>query len=165
MILFTNIAPIKIMALLTTTQILQDLEKYGALGMYVPPEGGYEGRFQRLLRNSGYEVLFITARGLGDVATYLTGVHGVRPSHLGKQPGPPNVRRYFIPPKIQYRLSTLAPKSKGLLVWLIEGKFLSRQEWTVIANIPQQDNRVKVILEVGSGRSVEWKPLTELLNS
>ncbi|MCS6959072.1 MAG: NAD(P)H-quinone oxidoreductase subunit N [Pseudanabaenaceae cyanobacterium SKYGB_i_bin29] len=151
------------MPLLTTTKILQDIEKYGALGMYVPPEGGYEGRFQRLLRNSGYEVLFITARGLGDVAAYLTGIHGVRPPHLGKQPGPPNVRRYFLPPKIQYRLANLSPKSKGLLVWLIEGKFLSRQEWQVIANIPQQDSRVKIVLEVGSGREVYWKPLAELV--
>ncbi len=151
------------MALFTTTKILQDIETYGALGMYVPPEGGYEGRFQRLLRNSGYEVLFITARGLGDVATYLTGVHGVRPPHLGKQPGPPAVRRYFIPPKIQYRLSVLRPQSKGLLVWMTEGKFLSRQEWQVIANIPQQDSRVKIVLEVGSSREVEWKPLADLV--
>ncbi len=151
------------MALFTTTKILRDIEEHGALGMYVPPEGGYEGRFQRLLRNSGYEVLFITARGLGDVATYLTGVHGVRPPHLGKQPGPPGVRRYFIPPKIQYRLSALSPNSKGLLVWLTEGKFLSRQEWQVIANIPKQDSRVKIVLEVASGREVEWKPLAEII--
>ena len=151
------------MPLFTTTKILQDIEKYGALGMYVPPEGGYEGRYQRLLRNSGYEVLFITARGLGDVSTYLTAIHGVRPAHLGKQPGPPEVRRYFIPPKIQYRLSALAPQSKGLLVWLTEGKFLSQQEWQVIANVPKQDKRVKVVLEVGSGREVDWKPLEELI--
>lgn len=45
----------------------------------------------------------------------------------------------------------------------MEGKFLARQEWQVIANIPQQDPRVKIVLEVGSGRSVEWQPLTEVI--
>ena len=74
------------MALLTTgRQLIKDLEKYGALGLYVPLEGGYEGRYQRRLRAAGYVTLVISARGLGDLAAYLTGIHGVRPAHLGKK--------------------------------------------------------------------------------
>lgn len=64
------------MALITTgKQLIRDLEKSGALGLYVPPEGGYEGRYQRRVRAAGYTTLLMTARGLGDLAAYLTGVH------------------------------------------------------------------------------------------
>lgn len=71
------------MALLTTgNAFIRELEKVGSLGVYVPPEGGYEGRYRRRLRATGYETLHITAKGLGDLAAYLTGVHGVRPPHL-----------------------------------------------------------------------------------
>ena len=74
------------MALLTTGKpFIRDLEQYGALGVYAPLEGGYEGRYQRRLRATGYNVLHITARGLGDLSAYLTGIHGVRPPHLGKK--------------------------------------------------------------------------------
>jgi NAD(P)H-quinone oxidoreductase subunit N len=147
------------MPLITNNKIVNDIEKAGALAMYAPPEGGYEGRYQRLLRASGYDILFITARGLGDVSSFLTGVHGIRPSHLGKT----EIRTYFIPPKIQYRLACLPAKSKGLVVWLTEGKFLSRQELEVISLIPARDARVKIVIEVGSGREVTWKPLTQAI--
>jgi NAD(P)H-quinone oxidoreductase subunit N len=147
------------MPLITSDKIVNDVEKAGALALYVPPEGGYEGRYQRKLRSSGYEILVLTARGLGDVSSFLTGVHGVRPSHLGKT----QIRTYFIPPQIQYRLSNLSPKSKGLVVWLTEGKFLSRQELEVISQIPAKDARVKVVIEVGSDREVTWKPLTQAI--
>jgi NAD(P)H-quinone oxidoreductase subunit N len=147
------------MPLLATNKIAQDLAQAGALAMYVPPEGGYEGRYQRRLRAAGYSVLFITARGLGDVSSYLTGTHGVRPSHLGKS----QIRTYFIPPLIQYRLASLPEKSKGLVVWLTEGKFLSKEELDVIAQIPELDKRVKIVIEVASGREVTWLPLKQMV--
>ncbi|MEE3716142.1 NAD(P)H-quinone oxidoreductase subunit N [Tumidithrix elongata RA019] len=147
------------MPLITSNKIVKDIEKAGALAMYVPPEGGYEGRYQRKLRSSGYDVLFITARGLGDVSSFLTGVHGIRPSHLGKT----QIRTYFIPPLIQYRLASLPEKSKGLVVWLTEGKYLSRQELEVISQIPAKDSRVKIVIEVASGREVTWQPLTQAI--
>jgi len=147
------------MPLIAGNKIVQDLEKAGALAMYTPPEGGYEGRYQRRVRAAGYDVMNISARGLGDVSSYLTGVHGVRPSHLGKTA----IRTYFIPPQIQLRLASLPAKSKGLVVWLGEGKFLSREELNVISQLPAQDSRVKIVIEVGSGREVTWSPLKELL--
>jgi hypothetical protein len=57
------------MALITTGKpLIRDLEKFGALGVYAPLEGGFEGRYQRRLRAAGYVTLHITARGLGDLA-------------------------------------------------------------------------------------------------
>jgi len=145
------------MPLIATDKIVKDLEKAGALAMQVPPEGGYEGRYQLRLKNAGYEILFITARGLGDVNSYLTGVHGVRPSHLGKT----EIRTYFIPPAIQFRLNALPPKSKGLVVWLIEGKYLSKEELETLSQIPDRDPRVKIVIETGSDRQVTWQPLKQ----
>jgi NAD(P)H-quinone oxidoreductase subunit N len=147
------------MPLIATNSIVQDLEKAGALAMYVPPEGGYEGRYQRRLRAAGYDVLFITARGLGDVSSYLTGVHGVRPAHLGKKA----IQTYFLPPQIQYRLASLSPKSKGLVVWLIEGRYLSRQEMEILSQLPDKNAKVKVVLEAASGREVTWQTLKQFV--
>ncbi len=147
------------MPLIAGNSIADDLEKAGALAIYVPPEGGYEGRYLRRLRNCGYEVLSITARGLGDITSYLTGIHGVRPPHLGKS----ELRTYFIPPLISYRLTALSPKSKGLVLWLAEGKYLSKQELGVLAEIPSQDQRVKIVVEVATARSVSWQPLKQIL--
>ncbi|WP_019501141.1 NAD(P)H-quinone oxidoreductase subunit N [Pseudanabaena sp. PCC 6802] len=147
------------MPLIATDSIVKDLAKAGALAMRVPPEGGYEGRYQRRLRAAGYDVLSITARGLGDISSYLTGVHGVRPPHLGKKA----VQTYFLPPQIQYRLSSLPPKSKGLVVWLIEGRYLSRQELEVLSQFPDRDARVKIVIETASDREVSWSPLKQVI--
>ena len=145
------------MPLIATDKIVKDLEKAGALAMRVPPEGGYEGRYQLRLKNAGFEILFMSARGLGDINSYLTDVHGVRPAHLGKT----EIRTYFIPPTIQFRLNALPPKSKGLVIWLIEGKYLSREELETLSQIPDRDPRVKIVIEVGSDREVTWQPLKQ----
>jgi NAD(P)H-quinone oxidoreductase subunit N len=81
----------------------------------------------------------------------------VRPSHLGKT----EIRTYFIPPAIQFRLNALPPKSKGLVVWLIEGKYLSQEELDTLSQIPDRDPRVKIVIEVGSDRAVTWQPLKQ----
>jgi NAD(P)H-quinone oxidoreductase subunit N len=155
------------MALITTGKsFIRTLEKSGALGLYVPLEGGYEGRYQRRLRAAGYTTLNITARGLGDLSAYLMGIHGVRPAHLGKK----NIGQeamvgpvYFIPPVAAYQLENLPPKSKGLVLWIIEGHILSREEKEYLINLPKQEPRIKVVLEVGGDRSCRWQPLAETL--
>ncbi len=149
------------MALITTgNKLIRDLEKFGALGVYVPPEGGYEGRYRRRLRAAGYINLYITARGLGDVAAYLTGVHGVRPAHLGKK----DIRVYYLPPLVNYHLEQLPSGSKGLLLWIIEGQVLSNQDVEFLANLPSLEPRVKVVLERGGDRVFRWMPLKETLS-
>lgn len=155
------------MALFTTGKsFIRALEKSGALGVYVPLEGGFEGRYQRRLRTVGYTTINLTARGLGDLAAYLTDVHGVRPAHLGKK----NIAQdaavgpvYYVPPVASYELETLPAKSKGLVLWVIEGHILSRQEINYLANLPKQEPRLKIVLEVGGDRYFHWEPLTQTL--
>ncbi len=157
----------KFMAIITTgKQLIRDLEKSGALGVYVPLEGGFEGRYQRRIRAAGYHTLNISARGLGDVAMYLTGVHGVRPPHLGKKSlgsGAAVGYIYYVPPIINTQLEQLPPKSKGLVLWIIEGHILSRQEVEYLANLPSMEPRVKLVVEMGGDRAFRWMPLRETL--
>lgn len=154
------------MALLETgKKWIRDMEKSGALGLYVPPEGGFEGRYQRRLRAAGYTSLSLSARGLGDLAAYLKGVHGVRPPHLGKKDyGEGSVGPiYYLPPIVDSQLAHLPPKSKGLLLWIIDGKVLSRQEIEYLTVLPSLEPRVKVAVELGSDRSFRWMPLKDSL--
>lgn len=149
------------MALLTTGKpFIRDLEQSGSLAMYVPLEGGFEGRYRRRLRAVGYTSLCITARGLGDLSAYLTGVHGVRPPHLGKK----DIRVYYLPPLVNYQIEHLPLKSKGLVLWLIEGNILSSEEIEYLTTLPQQEPRVKVAVEMGGARSFRWKPLKDTLS-
>ncbi len=136
-------------------RLVRDLETHGALAFYAPLEGGYEGRYIRRIRANGYTAVKLTARGLGDPNTYLTGVHGVRPAHLGKR----DIQTYFIPPIIETQLTGLSPRSKGLLIWILEGFVLSRQEIEFLCALPKLDPRVKVVVEMGGDRSLRWMPL------
>lgn len=156
------------MALITTgKKMIRDLEKSGALGVYVPLEGGFEGRYRRRLRAAGYNTVHITARGLGDLSAYLTQVHGIRPPHLGKKDigqGAAVGYVYYVPPLVNYQLEQLPPNSKGLVLWIIEGHILSNQEVEFLANLPSVEPRVKIVLERGGDRYFRWQPLKETLS-
>lgn len=159
------------MALLATgKKLLREIEQSGAIAIQAPLEGGFEGRYIRRLRLSGYEVVHMTARGLGDLSAYLMGIHGVRPAHLGKK----NMDQsavgdvHYLPPILSYRLDSLPPqskKSKGVLLWLIEGHILSRPELEYLATLPSLDSRIKVVVEVGGDRSFSWQPLGKMLSA
>jgi NAD(P)H-quinone oxidoreductase subunit N len=155
------------MALITTgKQFIRNLETTGALGLFVPLEGGHEGRYQRRLRAAGYEMLHITARGLGDLSAYLMGVHGVRPPHLGKKTTQREGAvgyRYYLPPAAKHQLEHLPPNSKGLVIWLLEGTVLSQQELQFLVALPSTEPRIKVVVEMGGGRYFSWKPLADFL--
>ena len=141
----------------------RDLEKAGALAVRMPLEGGFEGRYRRRVRQAGYDCVHMSVRGLGDLSAYLLDVHGVRPPHLGKKNMDESAvgDRYFIPPVVKYRLESLSPSSKGLLLWLIEGHILSSQEVKFLISLPSIEPRVKVVLEMGGDRKFTWFPLTE----
>ena len=155
------------MALITTGgQISKDLETHGALGVYVPLEGGFEGRYRRRLRSRGYVSLMMSARGMGDVSMYLTGIHGVRPPHLGKKSAtadPAVGDRVFVPPIIDTQLTNLPPKSKGLLLWIVEGYILSKTELEYLVNLPKINPKVKIVVEMGGDRVFRWQPLQSSL--
>jgi NAD(P)H-quinone oxidoreductase subunit N len=143
--------------LLTTGKsFIRDLEQHGALGVYAPLEGGYEGRYQRRLRATGYDSSRLLARGLGDLSAFLTSIHTVRPAHLGKK----DVRVYQVPPVIQTQLDHLPATSKGLVLWLVDGHILSGEELGYLATVPQLMPRVKVVVELGGERYFRWEKLT-----
>ena len=156
------------MALITTgNKLIRDLEKSGALGVYVPLEGGFEGRYRRRLRAAGYTTLNMSARGLGDLSAYLTGIHGVRPPHLGKKSvgqGAAVGYVYYVPPIVNSQLEQMPPKSKGLVLWIIDGHILSNQEVEFLANLPLSEPRVKVVVERGGERYFRYVPLKETLS-
>ncbi len=155
------------MALLTTGGgFIRRLEKFGALGVYVPLEGGFEGRYRRRLRAKGYNTLCLSGKGLGDVAAYLTGVHGVRPPHLGKKStssGAAVGYVYYVPPVISTQLEQLPPKSKGLVLWIIDGHILDDQELEYFSKLTEIEPRVKVVVERGGDRAFRFKPLEQTL--
>jgi NAD(P)H-quinone oxidoreductase subunit N len=152
--------------LITGKKFVRDLEAAGALAVRAPLEGGFEGRYQRRLRAAGYETMNLTVKGLGDLSAYLTDVHGVRPAHLGKKTVGQSAAvgyRYYIPPVINYRLENLPGKSKGLVLWLIEGNILSQQEIAYLTQLPKQFPNVKIVLEMGGDRAFSWQPLANEL--
>ncbi|KGN46772.1 NAD(P)H-quinone oxidoreductase subunit N, chloroplastic [Cucumis sativus] len=139
-------------------QWLSDVEEHKALAIYSPHEGGYEGRYLNRLRYQGYYFLDLSARGLGDPETTLTKIHPVCPAHLGKQP----IARWYFPPEVDYRLAALPPNAKGLVVWIIEAKVLSKAELQFLALLPTLRPKVRVIAECGNWRKFMWKPLKEI---
>jgi NAD(P)H-quinone oxidoreductase subunit N len=155
------------MALITTgKKFIKQLEATGALGVYVPLEGGAEGRYQRRTRAAGYEVLNISARGLGDLSAYLLDVHGVRPPHLGKKTTGRDSAVgyvYYVAPVAKTQLDALPANAKGLVIWVMEGAVLSQQELQYLVTLPTIEPRIKVVLEMGGGRTFQWKPLQEFV--
>nr|ACU23851.1 unknown [Glycine max] len=137
---------------------LSDVEEHKALAIYPPHEGGYEGRYLSRLKRQGYYFLDLTARGLGDPETTLTKIHPVCPPHVGKQP----IARWYFPPEVDYRLEALPPNAKGLVVWIIEAKVLSKAELQFLALLPTLRPNVRVIVECGNWRKFMWKPLKEI---
>uniref|UniRef100_A0ACD5VXK8 Uncharacterized protein n=1 Tax=Avena sativa TaxID=4498 RepID=A0ACD5VXK8_AVESA len=137
---------------------LDDVEEHKALAVYSPHEGGYEGRYLNRLRYQGYYFLDISARGLGDPESTLTKIHPVCPPSLGRQP----VARWYYPPEVDYRLSLLHPDAKGLVVWVLEAKVLSKAELQFLAMLPDLRPKVRVIAECGNWRKFIWKPLKQI---
>uniref|UniRef100_A0A0F7GYB3 NADH dehydrogenase-like complex N n=1 Tax=Erodium trifolium TaxID=337410 RepID=A0A0F7GYB3_9ROSI len=138
---------------------LKDVEEHKAIAIYPPHEGGYEGRYFTRLRYDGYYFLDLSARGLGDPETTLTKIHPVCPAHLGKQP----IARWYFPPEVDFRLSCLPPNAKGLVVWVMEAKVLSKAELQFLTLLPTLRPKVRVIAECGNWRKFIWRPLKDVV--
>lgn len=155
------------MPLITTGKsFIRQVENSKAVAVYAPLEGGFEGRYQRRLRAAGYVTHNITARGLGDLSAYLMAVHGVRPPHLGKKTIGQEAAVglvYFTTPIVTSQLENLPPKSKGLVLWILEGFVLSRQEKEYLINLTKLEPRLKVVLELGGERYFRFTPLQDVL--
>jgi len=140
----------------------QDLEKAGALALFLPLEGGAETRLLRRMRAAGYQAQMTSARGLGDPEAYLLQLHGVRPPHLGHQ----SVGRGAAVGEVQRvtpRLGSLLEGSKPILLWLIEGQVLSSAELASLLALCRKEPRLKMVVEMGGSRSLRWQPLEQLV--
>jgi len=56
---------------------------------------------------------------------------------------------YYLPPIVTYQLEQL-PQSKGLVLWIIEGHILDRQEVEYLTVLPSLEPRLKVVVEMGA---------------
>ncbi len=143
-------------------KFISDLEKSGALGIKVPPEGGSESHYRRRLRGAGYTVMTMSAKGLGELSSFLTRPHGVRPPHLGKHTVGHTAcvgDVYYFPPLIEQYGANLPAGSKGLVFWFYEGHVFSEQERSYLVKLSQQQKNVKFVVEVSRDRYVHWGPL------
>ena len=148
--------------LLSGQTFRRDLEAAGCIAIRVPLEGGAETRLLRRLRSSGYKTQLLSARGLGDPEVFLFELHGIRPPHLGHQ----SVGRNGALGEVQQvmpLLGELFSEEKPVALWLLEGQVLSKSELLAIHDICQREARLKVIVEVGGARSLQWQPMNQYL--
>ena len=149
--------------LLSGQRFRTDLESFGCLAILSPLEGGAETRLLRRLRARGYQTQIISSRGLGDPVVFLTQLHGIRPPHLGHQ----NVGRNGALGEVQQvipQLNELLVAKKPLVLWLLEGQVLSKSELLAINDLCQKEPRIKIVVEMGGSRSIQWQPLIEFIN-
>ena len=89
------------------------------------------------------------------------------PPHLGKKDiagsGAAVGLRYYVPGIASYQLENLPQKSKGIILWIIEGFVLSRQEQEYLVSLTQDNPQIKVVVEMGGDRQFSFKPLADLL--
>ena len=69
----------------------------------------------------------------------------------------------LFPPIATYELSSLPAEAKGLVLWILEGTIFSRQEIQYLIDLTKDEPKIKVVLEMGGDRYVNWKPLAETL--
>ncbi len=148
--------------LLGIRRFRKDLERHGAMAVMAPPEGGFETRLLRRLRAAGYAAHMCSARGLGDPETFLLGLHGVRPPHLGHQ----SIGGGAAVGAVSMALPQLMPQlqtGRPVLLWLLEAQVLSRAELDAFVKLPQRYPGFHVVCELGGGRTLRWQPLTAAL--
>jgi len=154
-------AVLRMPLLLTGRGFRRDLERSGALALYVPLEGGSETRLLRRLRAAGYRAQMTSARGLGDLEAFLYQSHGIRPPHLGHQ----SVGRSAAVGEVQRvmpQLGALLESPQPMLLWLLEGQVLSAAERASLVELTQRDGRLKVVVEMGGARALRWQPLDQV---
>ena len=147
--------------LLTGRGFRRDLERAGALALYVPLEGGSETRLLRRLRAAGYRAQMTSARGLGDLEAFLYQSHGIRPPHLGHQ----RVGKEAAVGEVQMVMPQLGPALSGpnpVLIWLLEGQVLSAAERSSLLALCEREPRLHFVLEMGGSRNLRWQPLADL---
>ena len=148
--------------LLSGKKFQADLEKHGCIAIKVPLEGGAETRLLRRLKSFGYKTQLTSARGLGDPEVFLLKLHGIRPPHLGHQ----NIGRNGALGEVQQvmpQLHELGLSDKTLVLWLVEGLVLSHSELLGLNELCQREKRLKIVVEMGGSRYLQWQSMISLL--
>ena len=52
---------------------------------------------------------------------------------------------------------------KNKLLWLLEGQVLSQSELESLIKICKADNELKIVVEMGGSRKIEWKSLDDYI--
>jgi len=145
--------------LLSGQKFYDDLFQHGALAVFAPLEGGYETRLLRRMRARGFKTYITSARGLGDPEVFLFNLHGVRAPHLGHQ----NVGRNGALGEVQQVIPQAAElfneNDKKKLLWLLEGQVLSQSELERLIQISQENEELKIVIEMGGSRKLKWESL------
>ncbi len=148
--------------LLSGKEFQRDLEAHGCIAIRVPLEGGSETRLLRRLRAAGYKTQITTARGLGDPEVFLLSIHGIRPPHLGHQ----NVGKQAAIGEVQQVIPQISEFLKGdspVALWVLEGQVLSPSELRALCDICNKEKRLKIIIEIGGARSLQWQSMSEFI--
>ena len=149
--------------LLSGKEFRKDLEVSGCLAINVPLEGGAETRLLRRLKVVGYRTQILSVRGLGDPEVFLLSLHGIRPPHLGHQTIGRNAAVGEVQEVIPI-LNELLAEDKPIALWLLEGQILSRSELLALCDLCEKEPRLKIIVEIGGARKVQWQPMRNYLN-
>ena len=148
--------------LLSGRKFRDELENAGCLAIKTPLEGGAETRLLRRLKAAGYKTQITSVRGLGDPEIFLLKLHGIRPPHLGHQ----NIGRNGALGEVQQvipQVHELLTEEKSVVLWLIEGQVLSRSELFCLCDICDKEPRLKIVVEMGGSRALEWQPMRNFL--
>ena len=148
--------------LLSGQEFRSDLEASGCIAIHVPLEGGAETRLLRRLRAGGYLTQIASARGLGDPEVFLLKLHGIRPPHLGHQRVGRNAALGEVQ-QVMPQINQLLADDLPVALWLLEGQVLSRSELFSLVDICNREPRLKIIVEMGGARSLQWQPMKNLL--
>ena len=151
--------------LLSGEKFHDDLYKHGCLAVFAPLEGGSETRLLRRMRAKGFKTFITSARGLGDPEVFLLKLHGIRPPHLGHQ----NVGRNGALGEVQQVIPQAAElfneNDKKKLLWLLEGQVLSQSELERLIQISQENEELKIVIEMGGSRKLNWESLQNYIKN
>ena len=145
--------------LLSGEKFHDDLYKHGCLAVFAPLEGGSETRLLRRMRAKGFKTFITSARGLGDPEVFLLKLHGIRPPHLGHQSIGRNGALGEVQQVIPQASELFNESDKNKLLWLLEGQVLSQSELESLMKICTEQNKLKIVVEMGGSRKLKWQSL------
>ena len=151
--------------LLTGKKFHKDLKANKCLAIFAPLEGGYETRLLRRMRAKGFKTYITSARGLGDPEVFLLKLHGVRPPHLGHQSVGRNGALGEVQQVIPQASELFNENDKHKLLWLLEGQVLSQSELERLIQISQENEELKIVIEMGGSRKLKWESLQNYIKS